>query len=199
MAEVHIQMCVWSSKYRRLINLKTYEGLRSPVEAYGFDSKGIPVLGLDPNDAAIKYKIVSQTPTTRVDLSATSTIGVRSDMKRDASGKLIVTPKVKGVPSMEIMLGRNGCAPPKDLEKKIDALIRNGMSRIYVYKESNVRGMAQAYGFNDYWNVSAEAPEADYDGFNSFLASLKSPWRIITEEQIDTLQKNTLDKLWKGV
>lgn len=200
---VHIQMCIWSPSYQRLLNLKSYEGVDSPLEAWGFDAKGKPVFKRDRPE--LKYKIVGETPTTRVDLSATATLGVRPDMKREPNrylpngekivGKLIVPPKVFGFGAMSIMLGRAGCQAPKDLEAQITALVNNGMTRIWLYRESNARGMAQAYGFSDFWNVSAEPPLANYDGFNDFLKKLKSDFRIITKTQINVLRRGELTKL----
>jgi len=191
---VHVQMCCWSPSYARLINLKSFEGIDSPFESFGFNAQGKPVAKSDSPD--LKYKIVGVTPTTRVDLSATATLGVRPDMKRDAMGRLVVPPKVLGFKAMEIMLGRNGCAAPKDLDEQVTALVNNGMQRIWLFRESNARGMMNAYGFNDYWNVSAEPPQADYDGFNTFLKkTLKSDFRIVTKKEITILRRSELSKL----
>lgn len=191
---VHVQMCVWSPSYQRLLNLKTYDGIDFPLEAWGFDVNGNAVF--KQSDPALKYKIVGTTPSIRVDLSATATLGIRADMKRDAKGVLVVTDKIYGIEAMSIMLGRNGCTGPKDLEQKIDALIRNDMSRIWIFRESNRRGMANAYGFEDYWNISAEPPQSDYDGFNEFLKkTLKSDYRIMTDKQIRILRRTELSKL----
>lgn len=194
---VHIQMCVWNPKQVRLINMKTKEGIGSPMEAYGFDALGNPVMR--KNDPRLKYEIVGETPSVRVDLSATAILGVRQDLKRDANKQLIITPKIFGFEAMAIMLSRAGCSPPRDLETQISMYVKNGMGRIWLYRESNVRGMANAYGFSDYWNIAIEPPEADYDGFNAFLKTLKSNYRIITKKQIDVLRQNELNQLEAGL
>jgi hypothetical protein len=136
-------------------------------------------------------------PSGRVDLSCAATLGIFPDFTRDAKRKLVKYPKVYGFSAMSIMLGRNGATAPKDLEERITSLVNNGMTRIWIFKESNRRGMAQAYGFSDYWNIESMPPQTDYDLFNDFLATLKSDYRIITNKTINALRKLELNKLLK--
>jgi hypothetical protein len=190
----HMQLCVFASDAKqRSFNIETFEGVDNELSAYGFTKKGLPIFD---KEARCEIKL-SGPMIGAVNLNQPFNSGIRLPHQRDANRKLIVSPKVKGYAAVYEMLARNGCQPPKiaEIQEKIEALIKNGVSTIYFYKLSSTQGLASAVGNKDEWIITGESPKINFEFVNNLLKKLKSPWRIVTDKTLRMLRVQELKRL----
>jgi hypothetical protein len=204
-ANANLKIVVFSQTERvKVINITTFDGLDSEIDAFGFTEKGEPVTNPEQLNN-VKYRVTGLSHA-GVNLNNVYSRGLCMDHKHVPDGydehgrqksKLVLGKHLHGWDAVAMQLGRNGChADPKTIQEATENLIRSGITRIHYFREANICGMAQSYGmFEDKWIVSGDVPEVNYDVFNKLLKSLKSPWRIQTPNTMKLLRKLELQRL----
>jgi hypothetical protein len=175
----------------RIINLETMEGIDQTIECYGFDSIGRPSAKDDPT---LKFKLSGAMIGT-VNLSRVFRVGQRI-YGRNEKRELVVTQELKEWDAVAFMLSRNGVSiSGKEVEKQVTDLMKNGVTRIYAFKLSQLNGVTSMK--DDEWIFSGR-PQTDdisYDVLNETLAKIGSPWRVLTEKSRLALTKASFAKL----
>jgi hypothetical protein len=193
----NLKIVVFAQNTRvKIINIVTFDGLDSEIDAFGFNAKGEPVTSPEQLNN-IKYRMTGLSHA-GVNLNNVYSRGLNTDYKRNpTTRKLENSGKLHGWDAVALQLSRNGCsANPSEIQEKTEALIKSGITRIHFYRLCNVNGMSQSYNmFEDHWIVSGDVPEVSYDTFNKLLKKIGSAWRIQTKATMQLLRKLELQRL----
>lgn len=202
-----IQLCVVDTQVRkRVLNLKTMEGLREPLEAFGFTREGQPVF---TNDPSIHFRL-SGGYRSGVNLNSVFSPAKRGSHSgggvrlygRDKDGKLVEKAHLFGFEALSVFLSQKGCAVTAEkVEKELTRLMREKTKYVHCYRLDNFNGLVSSHGhIKDEWAFDGARLETDdikYDAVNEILAEIGSPWRILSDEVIQTLGEGILKDLMK--
>lgn len=183
---LHLVLCVMSkSSGIRVLNIENMDGLTDDIRAFSFSAKGEPILQL--NDPKGFYKL-SGAMTGTVNLNAVYSHGV------EFNGH-----KMLGYEAVAALLSNQGLGiSVKEVEDAVVRCIKDGMNRIYVFRECWFHQLQSSYGFfSDGWEFSGR-PDSDlFDStdINKILKRLGSNWRVYSKKLVELLQKKEFQKL----
>jgi hypothetical protein len=189
---VFMNLCsMRQSEKLKIVNLVSFEGSlkNENIECYGFDKDGTPVFEKEaftdyPFTGAFTGLVNMNIPFNKLRIvKEGKVIDVLTEFKA-----ISYFLSVRGIP-----ISVETC------EVEIKKLMKLGIKRIFVYKESCISGMnTETYKTlceqDDKWVFSGEKPQPDYDTLwnNNALPFLKSEWRIATDSAQRLLNRRIL-------